>query len=80
MKKLLNVIPMGRITEPADVANAAWYLASDASSFVTGILLEVYLTLALKPRTGLTEESTRSMEDVAFKTWYWGSQERAVLC
>ncbi|KAH8691473.1 hypothetical protein BGW36DRAFT_465213 [Talaromyces proteolyticus] len=41
MKKLLSVIPMGRVTEPADVSNAVWYLASDQSSFITGTLLEV---------------------------------------
>jgi 3-oxoacyl-[acyl-carrier protein] reductase len=47
MKKLLSVIPMGRVTEPADVSNAVWYLASDQSSFVTGTILEVRLTLII---------------------------------
>ncbi|NDJ62117.1 MAG: glucose 1-dehydrogenase [Chloroflexi bacterium] len=32
----LENTPQGRIGEPADVANAVWYLASDAASFATG--------------------------------------------
>lgn len=34
-------VPLGRLTDPQDVANAALYLASDDSKFVTGIALEV---------------------------------------
>jgi 3-oxoacyl-[acyl-carrier protein] reductase len=34
-------IPMGRMCEPADVANAALFLASDDASFITGVSLEV---------------------------------------
>lgn len=32
---------MKRITEPSDIANAAWYLGTEQSSFVTGTILEV---------------------------------------
>lgn len=34
-------LPMGRIGEPADVANAALFFASDESSWVTGTILNV---------------------------------------
>jgi len=34
-------IPLGRLTTPEDVANAAIYLASAAAGIVTGIALEV---------------------------------------
>jgi NAD(P)-dependent dehydrogenase (short-subunit alcohol dehydrogenase family) len=33
--------PMGRIGQPADMAGAAIYLASPASSYVTGVVLPV---------------------------------------
>ena len=32
---------MGKLTEPEDVAQAALYLASDESKFITGVALEV---------------------------------------
>lgn len=32
----LSLSPMGHLGEPNDVANAVWYLASDASKFATG--------------------------------------------
>ncbi len=37
----LAEVPMGRAGEPAEVAGAALFLASDLSSYMTGIVLEV---------------------------------------
>jgi 3-oxoacyl-[acyl-carrier protein] reductase len=34
-------IPLGRLSTPRDIANAALYLASDEAEFITGIALEV---------------------------------------
>jgi len=34
-------IPLGRLSTPADIANAALYLASDEASLITGVLLEI---------------------------------------
>jgi 3-oxoacyl-[acyl-carrier protein] reductase len=34
-------VPMGRAGEPAEVAGAALFLASDLSSYITGVVLEV---------------------------------------
>ena len=39
--KFVATIPMGRMSEPADIANAALYLASDEANFITGVVLEV---------------------------------------
>lgn len=40
-KKFIATVPMGRLSEPADVAKAALYLASDDSDFITGVILPV---------------------------------------
>ena len=39
--KFLGSIPLGRLCEPEDMANAALYLASDEAEFITGVILEV---------------------------------------
>ncbi len=40
-KALLGQIPMGRLGEPTDIANAVVFLASAAASYVTGQVIEV---------------------------------------
>lgn len=40
-EKFVSNVPLGRLTEPLDVANAALFLASDEGRFVTGINMEV---------------------------------------
>ncbi len=39
--KFLSSIPLGRFSQPRDMANAALYLVSDEADFITGIALEV---------------------------------------
>lgn len=39
--KFIAGIPLGRMSRPLDVANAALFLASDEAEFLTGVLLEV---------------------------------------
>ncbi|MBI5265554.1 MAG: glucose 1-dehydrogenase [Bradyrhizobium sp.] len=39
--KFLATIPLGRMSRPADIANAALYLASDEAEFITGVELPV---------------------------------------
>ncbi len=41
MKERLDEVPLARLAKVDDVANAALYLASDESSFITGISLPV---------------------------------------
>jgi 3-oxoacyl-[acyl-carrier protein] reductase len=40
-QKFLATIPLGRLSQPADIANACVWLGEDASSFITGILLPI---------------------------------------
>ena len=40
-EKIITGIPMGRLSQPLDIANAALFLASDEANFVTGACLEV---------------------------------------
>ncbi|KAJ5814495.1 hypothetical protein N7474_006272 [Penicillium riverlandense] len=41
LRMVEDSLPMKRVTQPTDIANAAWYLGSDESPFVTGTTLEV---------------------------------------
>lgn len=41
MQKFLFNVPLGRLTDPSDVANACAFLASDEGAFITGVCLEV---------------------------------------
>ena len=40
-KKFLFNVPLGRLTDPTDVANYCLFLASDEAKFITGTCLEV---------------------------------------
>jgi 3-oxoacyl-[acyl-carrier protein] reductase len=40
-QRFLATIPLGRMSQPSDIANACLWLAEDASSFITGVLLPV---------------------------------------
>lgn len=39
--RIISTIPLGRFTQPGDVANAALFLVSDEAEFLTGVCLEV---------------------------------------
>ena len=39
--KFMSSIPLGRMSQPSDIANACVWLGEDASSFITGVLLPV---------------------------------------
>lgn len=39
--KVFGRTPMGTMGEPEDIAQAAWFLASDAAKFITGVILKV---------------------------------------
>ena len=49
LRRLLRLIPYGRIGEPDDVARAALWLASDESDYVTGTTLFVDGGMTLYP-------------------------------
>lgn len=40
-EKFKSVIPLGRFSQPRDMANAALYLVSDEADFITGVAMEV---------------------------------------
>lgn len=40
-KKVLSRTPLGRLGKPEEVADAAWFLVSPASSYITGVILPV---------------------------------------
>jgi 3-oxoacyl-[acyl-carrier protein] reductase len=40
-KMMMSTIPLGRLGQPEDIAHAALYLASEESSLVTGVSLDV---------------------------------------
>ena len=40
-QKFINTIPMGRFSQPLDIARAALFLVSEEAAFITGVCLEV---------------------------------------
>lgn len=40
-KEFIATVPLGRLSQPSDIANAVAFLASDEAKFITGIDLEV---------------------------------------
>ncbi|PKP61763.1 short-chain dehydrogenase [Candidatus Atribacteria bacterium HGW-Atribacteria-1] len=40
-KQLLSMIPLGRLAQPEDIADAVLFFASDLSNYITGVTLDV---------------------------------------
>ncbi len=40
-QKFVNMIPLGRVAQPEDIANTALFLASDESAYITGVAIPV---------------------------------------
>lgn len=40
-ERMINEVPLRRLTDPADVANSIFFLASDQAEFLTGVLIDV---------------------------------------
>jgi len=40
-QRMTGMIPLGRVAQPEDIANAALFLASDESAYITGLALPV---------------------------------------
>ena len=40
-QKVLSRTPMGKLGEPSDIADAAYFLASDAAKYITGVIVPV---------------------------------------
>jgi 3-oxoacyl-[acyl-carrier protein] reductase len=40
-QKFIDTIPLGRLSQPDDIAKAALFLVSDEASFITGVCMEV---------------------------------------
>ncbi len=40
-QKFINTIPLGRLSQPIDIARAALFLVSDDAEFITGVCMEV---------------------------------------
>ena len=41
IKNFVSQVPLGRLTDPLDVANTALFLASDEGKFITGSAIDV---------------------------------------
>jgi NAD(P)-dependent dehydrogenase (short-subunit alcohol dehydrogenase family) len=40
-RRVAEGVPLGRLAVPADIADACLFLASDASAYITGVILDV---------------------------------------